>query len=353
MKQSFALLVGLAFMSAFTACSNDDEFAVAKTDNQLVVKAVGLAGVDTKAGITATAFAGNESIGLYVNNGPLGTKYDNDVDYENVKYTANGGANWATESMVTLTNVSGTVRAYYPYSEDNGVYTPSDPNVANNGTSIQLRVNATQGTGIGGVTADDPAQIDYMWATPVENVSSSKPDVSLSLNHALTMLSFQFTNSTEKPYPGVGKVSKITLKNKDGVTPLKAGLATMNIDNGEITLDARAAAAEFSVLPNAESLKNVADLNAMPRFLVFPANSATATNINAGDIIAEIILDDVKFSLKLPAIPGGFVAGKNYQFQFTIKGVELEVDQVTIKPWVTIPTSAGDIQDPDDQVRVP
>lgn len=353
MKKSFAFLAGLALMSAFTACSNDDEFAAAKTDNQLVVKAVGVAGVGTKAGITATAFVGNESIGLYVNNGSLGTKYDNDVDYENIKYTAIAGTNWSTLSMVTLTNVAGTVRAYYPYSEDNGVYSTTNPDQANNGTSIKLRVNATQGTGINGVTADDPAQIDYMWADPVENVSSSKPDVSLSMNHALTMLSFQFINDGDKPYPGVGNVSKITLKNKEGVSVLKAGTATMDINDGTITLDASAAKAEFVVQPDAATLKNVSDLNLMPRFLVFPANTATATNINAGDIIAEIILDGVTFTLNLPAINGGFVAGKNYQYQFTLKGVELELDQVEIKPWTTVTTPAGDIQNPDGQIRVP
>ena len=350
-KTYFAFLAGLALMSAFTACSNDEDFAMAKTDNQLTVKSVGVAGVDTKAGITAAAFTGNESIGLYVNNGALGTKYDQDVDYENIKYTATSGQNWSTLSMITLTNIVGTVRAYYPYSEENGAYDPNNFDAVNDGTAIKMVVNGTQGTGIAGVTADDPAQIDYMWADPVATASSSAPQVALTMNHALTMLSFQFTNDGTTPYPGAGKVSSIKLMNKLGKTALKTGPATMNINDGTITLDNAAAAGSISVAPDAASLKNVADLNSMPRMLVYPANEATALDIAAGDIIAEIMLDDVKFTLDLPAITGGFVPGRNYQFNFTLKGVELEVTNVTIKNWITIPTVGGNLQNPDNQTR--
>lgn len=352
MKKSYLALAGLALMSAFTACSNDDDnFSAAKAGSQLVVKSVGVAGVDTKAGITAAAFSGSESIGLYVNNGSLGTKYDQDVDYENVKYTATSGQNWTTTSMITLTNVVGTVRAYYPYSDDNGAYDVNNPDAANDGTAIKMTVNGSQGTGIAGGAADDPAQIDYMWADPVATASSSAPQVALSMNHALTMLSFQFTNDGMTPYPGAGKVTSIKLSNKSGKTALKTGDATMNINDGTITLDASATPASISVAPDAATLKNVSDLNDLPRMLVYPANTATATDIEAGDIIAEIILDDVQFTLDLPAISGGFLPGKNYQFNFTLKGVELEVTNVTIKTWQKVPTAAGDIQNPDNQHR--
>ena len=350
MKHTYLALAGLALMSAFTACSNDDDLAATKS-NQLVVKSVGLSDVFTKAGITASAFSGSEQIGVYINNGDLGTKYDHDVDYENIIYQATNGTDWATTQTITLTNIVGTVRAYYPYSADNGVYTPGNDDLPNNGTAIKMHVASTQGTGIAGGAADDPAQIDYMWADPVTGVSSSLPDVRLRMNHALAMVSFQFKNSTEVPYPGVGKISSIKIYNNTGKTALKTGPATFNINDGKITLDVTAALSEISVTPDAETLKNVTSMNSQPRILVYPGQATGANTIAAGDVKAEIVMDGVTFTLNLPAIANGYEPNKNYQYNVTLKGVEMEIDEVAIKPWALEAQDPVDMQTPDGQQR--
>ena len=352
MKKSYAFLAGLALMSAFTACSSDDDVMnVAKTGTQLSIKSVGVEGVDTKAGITAAAFSGSEEIGVYINSGNLGAKYDQDVDYENIIYKATSGTAWATTQTITLSNIAGTVRAYYPYSADNGVYTPGQDDLPNDGTAIKLRVNSTQGTGIAGGAADDPNQIDYMWADPVTNVNSSKPDVRLQMNHALAMVSFQFKNSADVPYPGVGKITKIRLYNADGKSVLKAGPATMNINDGQITLDPTASVSDISVEPDAASLKDETTLNNQPRMLVYPAQATGANSIGAGDVKAEIVMDGVTFTLELPAITNGYEPNKNYQYNVTLKGVEMEIDEVSIKQWGLQAQGAVDMQDPDNQQR--
>lgn len=337
-------------MSAFTACSNDDDLAATKS-NQLVVKSVGLSDVFTKAGITASAFSGNEQIGVYINNGDLGTKYDHDVDYENILYQATSGTDWTTTQTITLTNIAGTVRAYYPYSTDNGVYTPGHDDLPNNGTAIKMHVASTQGTGIAGGAADDPAQIDYMWADPVTGVSSSLPDVRLRMNHALAMVSFQFKNSTEVPYPGVGKISSIKIYNNTGKKALQAGAATMNINDGTITLDVTAAPSDISVAPDATTLKNVTSMNSQPRMLVYPGQATGANTIAEGDVKAEVVMDDVTFTLSLPAIANGYEPNKNYQYNVTLKGVEMEIDEVTIKQWTLEAQDPVDMQTPDNQQR--
>lgn len=350
MKHTYLALAGLALMSAFTACSNDDDLAATKS-NQLVVKSVGLSDVFTKAGITASAFSGNEQIGVYINNGDLGTKYDHDVDYENILYQATSGTDWTTTQTITLTNIAGTVRAYYPYSTDNGVYTPGHDDLPNNGTAIKMHVASTQGTGIAGGAADDPAQIDYMWADPVTGVSSSLPDVRLRMNHALAMVSFQFKNSTEVPYPGVGKISSIKIYNNTGKKALQAGAATMNINDGTITLDVTAAPSDISVAPDATTLKNVTSMNSQPRMLVYPGQATGANTIAEGDVKAEVVMDDVTFTLSLPAIANGYEPNKNYQYNVTLKGVEMEIDEVTIKQWTLEAQDPVDMQTPDNQQR--
>ena len=350
MKHTYLALAGLALMSAFTACSNDDDLAATKS-NQLVVKSVGLSDVFTKAGITASAFSGNEQIGVYINNGDLGTKYDHDVDYENILYQATSGTDWTTTQTITLTNIAGTVRAYYPYSTDNGVYTPGHDDLPNNGTAIKMHVASTQGTGIAGGAADDPAQIDYMWADPVTGISSSLPDVRLRMNHALAMVSFQFKNSTEVPYPGVGKISSIKIYNNTGKKVLQAGAATMNINDGTITLDVTAAPSDISVAPDATTLKNVTSMNSQPRMLVYPGQATGANTIAEGDVKAEVVMDDVTFTLSLPAIANGYEPNKNYQYNVTLKGVEMEIDEVTIKQWTLEAQDPVDMQTPDNQQR--
>ena len=81
MKKSYAFLAGLALMSAFTACSNDDEMPtqMAQTNkSELVVNRVGVAELATKSGIRATSFSNQESLGLYIYRGDLTGDYNDD-----------------------------------------------------------------------------------------------------------------------------------------------------------------------------------------------------------------------------------------------------------------------------------
>lgn len=352
MKKYYLALAGLALIGSFTACSGDDDaMNVAMASAPLSIKSVGVEGVDTKAGITAAAFSGNEEIGVYINSGNLGSRYDQDADYENILYKATLGTDWSTTQMITLSNIVGTVRAYYPYSAENGIYTPGQDDLPNDGTAIRLMVNSTQGTGIAGGAADDQSQIDYMWADPVSNVNSNSPDVRLQMNHALAMVSFQFMNSVDVPYPGVGKVTSIRLYNASGKSVLKAGPATMNINDGHITLDPAATVSDISVAPDAASLKNVTTLNRQPRMLVYPAQATGVSSIGAGDVKAEIVMDGVTFTLDLPAITNGYRPNINYQYNVTLKGVEMELDEVSIKQWGLQTQNTMDMQNPDNQVR--
>ena len=67
MKFKFMSLAAMAACVAFTSCSNDDEPGANKGNVALTQVSVGINHVaNSRAGITATSFSGNESIGLYL-----------------------------------------------------------------------------------------------------------------------------------------------------------------------------------------------------------------------------------------------------------------------------------------------
>ena len=125
----------------------------------------------------------------------------------------------------------------------------------------------------------------------------------------------------------------------------------MNINDGTITLDVTAAPSDISVAPDATTLKNVTSKNSQPRMLVYPGQATGANTIAEGDVKAEVVMDYVTFTLSLPAIANGYEPNKNYQYNVTLKGVEMEIDEVTIKQWTLEAQDPVDMQTPDNQQR--
>ena len=173
MKKSYLLLAGLALMSAFTACSNEDEMkAVAQAEGTpLVVESVGVAEVGTKAGITAGSFSGSEKIGLYIYTGAKGTlsgdynTASSSIPTVNVPYTQ--GNPWTAAQPIILSSTTGVVYGYYPHNES----------YRGTGADVPVTVAAVQGTGQSAGTADASEQADYMYATAVENISNKSEKI--------------------------------------------------------------------------------------------------------------------------------------------------------------------------------
>lgn len=327
-------------MSAFTACSNEEDIPQMAQANgsELVVKSVGVAEVGTKAGIRATSFTGNEQIGVFIYTGAKGTMSgdyntsSSSIPTVNVPYQQ--GSPWTAAQPIILSSTKGVVYGYYPYSESAG-----------DGSAVPVNVAATQGSGQSDGSKDVDGQTDYMYATATENVSNSNATIAtMKMNHALAMLTFAFKQSdaTTDKYPGEGKVSKIILKNKDGKSAVKTGAATMNIYDGVITVgsnDVESNPASITVTPDAEkslldvttSLEGTATYPWLPRMLVYPNNGV------AGDD-AELLItvDNKQYTVPVPALTStqGWQAGNNYTYTLTLKGTDLSITRVEIAEWV-------------------
>ena len=351
MKYSYLALAGLALMSAFTACSNDDEMPVqmAQTNkSELVVNTVGVAELATKSGIRATSFSNQESLGLYIYRGDLTGDYNDDsraTSTVNVEYkVAADNTTWSAPTQaIILSNIVGNVFAYYPYAAGNDT---------EDGTEIPITVAANQATGQSDGSVDDNGQTDYMYATKVAGVSNMAPKVNLTMNHALAMASFVFvqTGDLTLQYPGIGQVSKIVMQNGTGANkPLKTGEGTMNISTGVV-----AGGTEGSITVEGittPTLLDKTDASLVPHVLMYPA-----ATVGAGDVKVTVTVDGNEYTVALPAVDGGWVAGKNYQYTLTMKGTGLEVNQVTINEWGTIEVNRKDqaiAQQPDNQNQTP
>ena len=348
MKKSYAFLAGLALMSAFTACSNDDEMPtqMAQTNkSELEVNRVGVAELATKSGIRETSFSNEESLGLYIYRGDLTGNYNDDsraTSTVNVEYkVAADNSTWSAPTQaIILSNIVGNVFAYYPYSAVNDT---------EDGTEIPITVAANQATGQSSGTKDDNGQTDYMYATKVAGVSNMAPSVNLTMNHALAMASFVFVQTADPtaPSPGIGQVSKIVMQNGTGANkPLKTGDGTMNISTGVVTGGTEGSITVEGI--TTPTLLDKTDASLVPHVLMYPA-----ATVDANDVKVTVTVDGNDYTVGLPAVTGGWVAGKNYQYTLTMKGSGLEVKQVTINEWGLVEVNQKEqttVETPDNQV---
>ena len=374
MKKIYSIMASVVLMSAFTACSNDDDMPKVANVNgsELVVKSVGVASIDTKAGITANNFTNGESLGLYIYRGdgingtsiaPGDETYNDGTGSEfestvNVPYNEAAGSWSATSQAIILSNVKGKVYAYYPYKENNNAAESG----VDNGLAVKVSVATSQGTGQSDGKKDQD-QTDYMWADPVSDVSNANSSVDLRMNHALSMITFKFVQTTEDgiKYPGEGMVSKIVLQNQTGGHVVKTGDATMNIATGKLDLGS-ANDGTITLTPNAgESLMGQGAAAKLPRLLVYP----TEANITGTDAAVAVTVDDYTYTVKIPSlliddpedteapinkIGSPWLPGKNYVYTLTMKGTGLSITSVTIVPWEDVEGNSGasmEVVDPD------
>ena len=363
MKKFYAIMASVALMSAFTACSSDDEMPSQMANvngTELTVQTVGVAGVNTKSGITANAFSNGEKLGVYIYRGSdaaaidAGNRKYNDATStglkptENVPYQQGIGTDggWGAAQKIILSNVKGTVYAYYPYAASN----TDDTRLA-----IPISVATDQGNGQTDGKKDyeiatDQYQYDYMWATPVPNKSNADPSASLTMNHALAMISFKFvqTDDPTVAYPGVGDVTKIELKNKSGKSAIKTGDATMSIKDGSLNLTSAVATSSIVLQPTENPLINEAAAAKLPRLLLYP-NSAVAGD----DAEVTLTIDGNNYTLPIPELTGGWTRGNNYLYTITLKGSGLEISNVTITQWVNQTGNSSDmnVETPDRPVE--
>lgn len=259
----------------------------------------------SQTGKPINSFISGDELGLYVSSGAVNTPYNNVAANKNVKSTFT--TVWTQATPVYLSSVMATIYAYYPWN-----------------------ASATDGTAI---AIDHTSQTDFMYATAVTNINNRQPKAALTMNHALSLVQFDFKKEN---YTGVGSLTAITIANKSGGSSLISN-GTMNITTGAITKGSgKESVTRATNLPQTIGTWTEATY---PKMLVVP----TAATAAAGDIVISFTVDGQVYNWNVPAATA-WEQGKKNTYTVTIKGTALEVSPVTITPWGAGKTDSGIIQ---------
>lgn len=246
-----------------------------------------------------------------------------------------GGALAATGTALKV-NESGQVTAnstvnisVFPGTESAAI----DASTDNSGSSTEL------------LTA--PGEVDYMYAdqtsTPKasykKGVSGKEGTVTLSMKHALAMVSFRVY--ADHTYKNTGVLTKLVLANKSGTILNDGGTTpTMKISDGTITPGSSPAAATYTrgisnyTLQKAsadtqQARTTAQDASKKVSILVLPESTQDKTNV---EVTLKIDGQDYAVSLG-NAATNAWKAGENYLYTVKLSGKELSITSVTVAQW--------------------
>ena len=277
-----ALFIGTACQDnlSSTEFSSGDQAALQIEVNNSIVP-----DVPSKGMLTGTEFPAASDIGLTVVDAS-GTTYDGKT-IQNIKYTYNGTF-WKAWTSVFLSEVEGTVYAYYPYDE-----TVTD---------------------ITKVSVDVDTEKDYMYASETSTVTSTNNTAELTMKHVLTAVSIKITKGT---YTNTGNITAFTWK-----SPSAAKTAKLNAKTGELTNQTGQGEA-FDTGITAGSPISMDD-NAKYLFMAVPTNTSGVLTFTA-------TMDGQTFEAKTAAIT--LLPGKKYQYTLQMDGKAMVVSAVNITDW--------------------
>lgn len=253
------------------------------------------------------AFTEGSVIGLHITNGEIGQLYNELPDYKNTKAKAvstDGRIRWQQTPEISLGSNPATVYAYYPYQ----------PQVNLDPTQIPVSVSP-----------DATQTPDYMYGTHAigqKKVNSISPIVCLSMNHALSLISFQLKQ--DKQVAGPTTLTAVQLGNKAGGTTLP-GRGTLNIRTGRITSTVGINATTRLETHKTLSCSFCNDMH----IKVIPTSRA----IQYGEVEALFIIDGKRYKY---IIPSGteWKKGHRYLYKLVFDGTTLRSSQVTATGWI-------------------
>lgn len=303
---SAAIAASMFFVSS---CSNDSVITpeIEQGDQPTLLNVTTNIEVASRSvtGRPINSFVSGDEIGLFVSSGAVNSPYNGVASNKNVKSTFT--TVWTQATPVYLSSLMATIYAYYPWNA-----------AATDGTAIDI---------------DHTSQTDYMYATPVTNINNRQPRAAITMNHALSLVQFDFKKEN---YTGVGSLTAISIANKTGGTSL-ISTGKLNLTNGAITKGAsKEPVTKATNLPQTIGTWNE---STFPKMLVIPTSS-TAT---AGDIVISFTVDGQVYKWNVPA-GTAWEQGKKNTYTVTIKGTALEVSPVTITPWGNGDSGNGTIQ---------
>ena len=290
------LILAMTATVAVASCTeNEPENLTRTTEDSKVYLKIGSVSTSelTKSAIEGTSFPTAEaaSIGLFID----GESYTGDK-YTNVRYTKpEGSDSWAADPEIELQAAEATVYGYYPYQA--GI------------------------TGISSISVSSSVDgDDWMWATPVEGVCASKPEVSLSMNHALALVEITFN------VMGYAEGSEMTALTLTAGSFSQTG--TLNATNGTVAAGT-AATGGYQLLATGQTL-TLEDGMIVAKCLLVPASTSSSRQ----DMTIACTLDGKNLKASLTGGNGVIVkSGTKSTVSLNIKGTTMEVASVGVSGW--------------------
>lgn len=269
--------------------------------------------------VMGTNLTAGDKIGVSVFNTGSADNYQGmtDTATRNLAWTFDGSV-WNAGTPFYLQNSQADIYAYYPYSAS-----------ATNMSAIEVA----------------PGYTDYLYGKSSNAVSKPAPAAQITLNHALSMISFTFSRTN---YPGECKLNSITVKGvpADGTMDLRDG----SIDVSSTTTDLAVKyfnAGNYTTgnwnhitIPATGTIGNVTTgtgntVTEASAFhaLVLPVAALPA---NTNTLRAEVMIDGAVYTVALNVqTPNAnkWEAGKHYVYNLMLKGKELTVSTVTVNQW--------------------
>ena len=289
MGKSFrTLILAMAATVAVVSCTeNEPEDITRTTEGSKVYLKIGSVSTSelTKSAIEDTKFptADAATIGLFVG------------DTKNAATTKAAGSDSWTDPQIELPAEETTLYGYYPYQA--GI------------------------TGISSIPVSSSIDgNDWMWATPVEKVSSAKPVVSLSMNHALALVEVTFN------VMGYAEGAEMTALTLTAGSFSQSG--SLNATDGTVTPGTDATGG-CQLLAGNQTLA-IKDGKIVAKCLLVPASTSSSRQ----DMTIACTLDGKNLKATLTGSKGVTVkSGTKSTVSLNIKGTMMEVAEVGISGW--------------------
>ena len=278
----------MAATVAVASCTENEPENLTRTteDSKLYLKIGSVSTSElTKSAIEGTKFptADAATIGIFLG------------DTKNAATTKAAGSDTWSDPQIELPAEETILYGYYPYSED--------------GTSISsIPVSSS-------VDGDD-----WMWATPVTEVSSSNPEVSLQMNHALALVEVTF-NIT-----GYAEDAEMTALTLTAGSFAQAG--SLDATNGTVTPGTDATGG-CQLLAGNQTLaikdgKIVAKCLLVPKGLDGRQDMAIACTLDGKNLKATLTGESKGVIVK---------SGTKSTVSLNVKGTTMEVAEVGVSGW--------------------
>lgn len=297
---------------ALWACSNDLDFLGLENLNkgekslQIITRIL-----TTKSTGFVQEFPCETTIGLHVTSGEINKPYNQIYDYTNVKATANlrdGKITWQQTPKIRLNNKEAIIYAYYPYQAD----------IDFNARQVPVRI-----------APDASDTNDYMYGTHAigqKAINNTSPVVLLSMNHALSLISFQLkrANSEDRAF----LISSVQVGNKPGGTTM-AGEGTMDISTGEIISSTTGNMNASTLLTLHQPILLVNTYCDALQLKVFPLSK----QIGANEVEVLFTINGTIYKYEIPANTH-WKKGKRYLYKLNFDGKSIQLEDLTVADWL-------------------